>query len=156
MASGAEVVLQGQAMVGLIRAVEGLSEAGLDRYVVVGGLGVAARLGQAHRATTDVDAVFDETAHPDAVEALLALPTARDDLAGPHRVSVGGTKVELIPVELVAESAFEGLADKQTLFTSAHVWALATATSLTLSSAVEPGVRATGPFATPAAPPPAA
>ena len=76
MASGAEVVLQGQAMVGLIRAVEGLSEAGLDRYVVVGGLGVAARLGQAHRATTDVDAVFDETAHPDAVEALLALPTS--------------------------------------------------------------------------------
>jgi hypothetical protein len=32
-------------MVGLIRAVEGLSEAGLDRYVVVGGLGVAAGLG---------------------------------------------------------------------------------------------------------------
>ena len=33
-------------------------------------------------------------------------------------------------------NAFEGLTEKQALFTSAHIWALATATTLTLSSAV--------------------
>ena len=37
MASGSDVVLQGPAMVGLIRAVAGLTQTGLDHYVIVGG-----------------------------------------------------------------------------------------------------------------------
>jgi Nucleotidyl transferase AbiEii toxin, Type IV TA system len=133
MGSGSEVVLQGPVMVNLIRVVDSLSDAGLDRYVIVGGLAVAARLGQAHRATTDVDAVIDEAAHPDAIEALLALPNAREDLTGRHRLRVAGTKVEIIGVEPLDERAFEGLTDQQTLFTDA------------------PTVWATGAFATPAA-----
>jgi hypothetical protein len=98
MASGSEVVLEGRAMVGLIRAADGLGQSGLERYVIVGGVAVAARLGQAHRGTTDVVAVVDEVAHPDAVEALLELPSARRDPTGAHRVRVAGTKVELIGV----------------------------------------------------------
>src|SRR5580658_4413478 len=69
MASGTDVVLPGPAMVGLTRAVAALGELGLDGYVIVGGIAVTARLGQAHRATADVDTVIDEVAIPDAIEA---------------------------------------------------------------------------------------
>ena len=151
MASGSEVVLRGPAMVGLIRAVAALAQSGLEDYVIVGGVAVAARLGQAHRGTTDVDTVIDEVAHPDAIEALLALPDAQADPTGSHRVRIGGTKVEMIGVGPVDDSTFDGLTDMQTLFVAAHTWALSTATPLTLVAGSEPTVRATGPFATPAA-----
>jgi hypothetical protein len=151
MASGSDVVLQGPAMVGLIRAVAALSQSGLEGFVIVGGVAVAARLGEAHRATTDVDTVIDEVAHPDAIETLLALPDAQPDPTGPHRVQIGGTKVEIIGVGPLDDAELDGLTELQTLFVSAHTWALATATSVTLVSRVEPTVRATGPFATPAA-----
>ncbi len=151
MASGSEVVLRGPAMVGLVRAVAALAQSGLEGYVIVGGVAVAARLGQAHRGTTDVDTVVDEVAHPDAVETLLALPDVQADPTGPHRVRIGGTKVEMIGVGPVDESTFDGLTDMQTLFVAAHTWALSTATALTLLAGSEPTVRATGPFATPAA-----
>ena len=57
MASGSDVVLQGPALVGLVQAVAGLGQSGLDGYVIVGGVAVAARLGQAHRVTIDVGAL---------------------------------------------------------------------------------------------------
>ena len=77
MASGAEpVYLPGAATVGLVRAVGALGEAGLPRYVVVGGVAVIARLGEAHRATGDVDTVVDEPEVSEVVQALLALPDA--------------------------------------------------------------------------------
>ena len=151
MASGSDVVLQGPAMVGLIRAVAALGQSGLDGYVVVGGVAVAARLGQAHRGTTDVDAVIDEDAHPDAIEALLALSDAQPDPTGAHRVRVAGTKVELIGVGPVDDRSFDGMTDMQTLFVATHTWALDTATSLTLVAGADSTVRATGPIATPAA-----
>ncbi len=151
MASGSDVVLQGPAMVGLIRAVAGLGQTGLDHYVIVGGVAVAARLGQAHRATIDVDAVIDEVAHPDAIEALLALADAQPDPTAAHRVQLGGTKVELIGVGPVDDSSFAGMTEMQTLFVAAHTWALDTATPLTLVAAADPTVRASAPFATPAA-----
>ena len=151
MTSGSDVVLQGPVMAGLIRAVAALNESGLEGFVIVGGVAVAARLGQAHRATTDVDTVSDEVAHPDAIETLLALPDAQPDPTGSHRVLIGGTKVEIIGVGPVEDNALDGLTELQTLFVSAHTWALSTATPLTLVSGAEPTVRATGPFATPAA-----
>lgn len=151
VASGSDVVLQGPAMVGLIRAVAALGQSGLEGFVIVGGVAVAARLGQAHRGTTDVDAVVDEDAHPDAIEALLALPGAQPDPTGAHRVRVAGTKVELIGVGPVDDRSFDGMTDMQTLFVAAHTWALATASPLTLEAGADPTVRATGPFATPAA-----
>jgi hypothetical protein len=103
MASGPEVVLEGRAMVGLIRAADGLGQ----------WVAVAARLGQAHRGTTHVDAVVDEVAQPDAVEALLELPTARRDPTGAHRVRVAGTKVELIGVGPVDDNSFDGLTEQR-------------------------------------------
>lgn len=151
MASGADVVLQGPAMVGLVRAVDTLSRSGLDDFVIVGGVAVAARLGQAHRATTDVDTVIDEVAHPDAIEVLLALPGATEDPTGAHRVRLDGTKVEMIGVGPLDDDSFDNLTDLQTLFVAAHSWALTTATRLTLVAGSDPSARATGPFATPAA-----
>jgi hypothetical protein len=144
-------VLPGPAMVGLVQAVAALASAGLGRYVVVGGVAVSARLGQAHRATADVDTVVDETTPPDAVAALLALPAAVADPTGEHRVVVGGTKVEVIAVGPVADEDVEGLTDLQALFVSAHAWALDTATDLRLVADADPETQATAPFATPAA-----
>jgi hypothetical protein len=151
VASGTEVALPGAAMVGLVRAVGALGEINLDGYVIVGGVAVASRLGQAHRATTDVDTVVDEVANPEVIEALLALPGAQPDPTGSHRVLVSGTKVEIIGVGPVDAGSFEGMTDLQTLFVGAHTWALATATSLTLVAGDDPSIRATSPFATPAA-----
>lgn len=62
--SGAEraapVQLPGPAMHGLVLAVARMSEADLGRWAVIGGVAVAARLGQAHRVTADVDTVVDQ------------------------------------------------------------------------------------------------
>ena len=98
-----------------------------------------------------MDTVIDEVVHPDAIETLLALPDAQPDPTGSHRVWIGGTKVEIIGVGPVDDDAFDGLTELQTLFVSAHTWALSTATPVTLVSGAEPTVRATGPFASPAA-----
>jgi hypothetical protein len=145
------IVLAGAAMVGLIRAVIALGEAGLGPHAVVGGVAVAARLGQAHRATADVDMVVDETMPPDAITALLQLPDAvRDNDVG-YRVWVGGTKIELIPVSPVTDADLDGLTEMQTLFVAAHSFALFTATPVTLVAAADRNVVATAPFATAAA-----
>jgi hypothetical protein len=119
-------------MVPLVHAVAQLGIAGLDRYAVVGGVAVTARLGQAHRATGDVDTVVDETRPPDAVEALLALPDAERDPSGEHRVLVGGTKIEILGVGPIGDDDLDGIPPQDALFVAAHVWALDTATPLTL------------------------
>jgi hypothetical protein len=123
-------------MVGLIQAVAALGDSGLNDYVIVGGVAVAARLGQAHRATTDVDTVIDEVAHPNAIEILLAHPDALPDPSGAHRVRIAGTKVEMIGVGPVDDDSFEGMTDLQTLFVASHTWALATAMPLTLARTI--------------------
>lgn len=152
MPSGAEiVVLEGAAMVPLTRAVAALTRAGLDRFAVIGGVAVTARLAQAHRATVDVDTVVDETRPPDAVDALLELPGATRDPSGANRVLVEGTKIEILGVGPIAEGDLEGLPAKHALFVAAHVWALDTAEPLSLIAAAGDDVRATAPFATPAA-----
>lgn len=138
-------------MVDLVRALAALAEAGLGRHVVVGGVAVNARLGQAHRATADVDTVVDETMPPDAVQALLALPDARQDPTGSHRVLVHGTKVEVIGVGPLQDGDLDGVPTKDALFVASHVWALDMATPLTLIAGDDLSVQATAPFATPAA-----
>jgi hypothetical protein len=149
MRSGADhVVLEGEAMVPLIGAVDSLTRAGLDRFAVVGGVAVTARLGQAHRATVDVDAVVDETTPPDAVEALLALPDAELDPSGEHRIIVKGTKVEILHVGRLEETDLDGIPEKNALFVAAHVWALEAAEPLMLVAATDRSVRATAPLAT--------
>jgi hypothetical protein len=139
-------------MLGLVRAVAALTEASLQRYAVVGGVAVAARLGQAHRATADVDAVVDETVRPPtAVEALLELPETEPDPEVDHRVYVEGTKIEILPVGPVGPRELEGVPEQDALFAASHSWALATATPLTIVALVNPSVRTTALFATPAA-----
>lgn len=152
MPSGGDlVVLPGAAMVPLVRAVAALTDAGIGRYVVVGGVAVSVRLGQAHRATADVDTVVDETSPPDAIEALLALPDTIRDPSAEHRVLVAGTKVEILGVGPLDEPDLEGIPTKDALFVASHVWALDTATPITVVAGVDLDVRATAPFATPAA-----
>jgi hypothetical protein len=151
MLSGADaVILEGEAMVPLIRAVDALTQAGLDRFAVVGGVAVTARLGRAHRATIDVDTVVDETIPPDAIEALLALPHAKLDPSGARRVTIDGTRIEILGVGPLEEADLDDMPATNALFVAAHVWALDTAVHLTLIAATDMDVRATAPVATPA------
>jgi hypothetical protein len=138
-------------MVPLVRAMAGLDAAGLGRYVVVGGVAVAVRLGQAHRATSDVDTVVDESLPPSAVEALLALPGASADPGVANRVYVEGTKIELLGVEPMEPDALEGVPELDALFVASHSWALETAALVTVVAGDDPSVAPTVPVATPAA-----
>jgi hypothetical protein len=138
-------------MVGLVRAVASLGEAALGRHAIIGGVAVNARLGQAHRATADVDTVVDDTMPPDAVEALLALPGAQPDPTGEQRVRIQGTRVEVIGVGPIHDGDLDGVPTKDALFVASHSWALDTATPLTLIAGDDRTVEATAPFATPAA-----
>jgi hypothetical protein len=137
MPSGASpIVLSGPAMPGLIRAVGALERAAIGRYAVVGGIAVATRLGEAHRATIDVDAVVDDSPRgPSAVEALLALPDADPDPGGRTGVLVAGTKLELLEVGQLESGMLEGVPDNDALFASSHAWALQTASRLTITAA---------------------
>lgn len=150
---GDSVVLAGPAMPALIRAVGALGEVGLRRYAIVGGVAVTARLGQAHRATADVDTVVDDTTPPNAVQALLARPDTEPDPDPDrqHRVYVDGTKVEILAVEPIGPDDLDGVHDEGALFVAAHTWALDTATPLMVVAEVDAEVRATAPFARPAA-----
>lgn len=147
------VQLPGEAMGGLVRAIADMSHADLGGFAIVGGVAVAARLGLAHRATRDVDAVVDQDHLPAAIAVLRSLPSATADPAGgPHRVMLAGTKVEVLEVGVMPDAnVLGGLPDRQRLFVAAHSWALATATSLRVVTTGTDVYRATAPFATPAA-----
>jgi hypothetical protein len=138
-------------MVPLVRAIAAVVESDLGAYAIVGGIAVAARLGHAHRATSDVDAVVDETTPPDAVEALLSRDDTRADPTAPHRVYVEGTRVEILGVGPLDEADLDGVPDDDALFVAAHSWALGTAMPLTLIAMTDETVTATAPFATPGA-----
>jgi hypothetical protein len=150
---GPHVLLTGEAIDGLVRAIAQMSSADLGPYAIVGGIAVAARLGQAHRVTRDVDTVVDQDHLPAAIAVLRALPSATDDPAGgPHRILLQGTMVEVMEVGLMPEADDLGLLpERQRLFVTAHSWALATATQSTLVTVGPDSARATAPFATPAA-----
>jgi hypothetical protein len=147
------VQLPGLAMRALVRAVAQMSEADLGRWAVIGGVAVAARLGQAHRVTADVDTVVDQDRLPAAIAVLRALPSATADPAGgPHRLLLEGTKVEVIEVgQMPSGEDLDDLSDRQRLFITSHSWALQTATPLTVASVGPDAGQATAPFATAAA-----
>lgn len=137
-------------MVRLVRAAAKVAEANLGSYAVIGGVAVSARLGQAHRATADIDTVVDDLTPPPAIEALLDVPGASADPTGPHRVLIDGIKVEVQGTQPFAPADLEGLTDTQTLYVGAHRYALESATAVTLvAQAVR--ARATLPVATPGA-----
>lgn len=154
--SGSEaprVLLTGDAIAGLVRAIARMSSVDLGPYAIVGGVAVAARLGQAHRVTRDVDAVVDQDHVPAAIAVLRGLPSAMVDPAGgSHRILLEGTKVEVLEVGLMPGADDLGeLSERQRLFVSAHSWALETATPLTVATMGRDSVQATAPFATPSA-----
>lgn len=136
-------------MVPLVRAISAVVESDLGAYAIVGGIAVTARLGHAHRATTDVDTVVDETTPPDAVETLLSRDGVEPDPTAPHRVYIEGTKVELLGVRPLDEADLVGVTDDDALFVAAHSWALETATPLTVVATTDGDVTATAPFAIP-------
>lgn len=85
------------------------------------------------------------------MEALLRLPDTTADPTGAHRVLVHGTKVEILGVGPVDDEDLADVPDKNALFVAAHAWALYTATPLTIVATDAVSIRATAPFATPAA-----
>lgn len=110
----------------LVAALARLTEGG-PRFALVGGVAVVARLAEVHRATSDLDAVSDDTHF---LEAVLALPTA----AFAHgELTIDGVKIDTIPVEIVdwsAIAAVEGPLDR--LFAAGHLWAMQNASPLRL------------------------
>lgn len=147
------VQLPGPAMRALVRAVAQMCEADLGRWAVIGGVAVAARLGQTHRVTADVDTVVDQDRFPAAIAVLRALPSATADPAGgPHRLLLEGTKVEVIEVgQMPPGEDLDELTDRQRLFIAAHSWALDTASPVTIASTGPDARTAVAPFATVAA-----
>lgn len=143
-------ILPGKAMVRLVGAAAKVAEANLGRFAIIGGVAVSARLGQAHRATADIDTVVDDMTPPPAIETLLHVPGAHADPTGAHRVLIDGIKVEVQGTEPFTPSDLEGLTDKQVLYVGAHRYALESAATVTLVSQSDQ-VRATVPVATPGA-----
>jgi hypothetical protein len=144
------VILDGEAMVRLVRAAAKLTEARLGSYAIIGGVAVSARLGQAHRATADIDAVVDDLTPPPAIEALLDVPGVQADPTGAHRVLIDGIKIEIQGTEPFTPADLDGLTDEQILYVGAHRYALESATAMTLVAQAEQ-IRATVPVATPGA-----
>lgn len=144
------VVLPGEAMVRLVRAAAKVADANLGSYAIIGGIAVSARLGQAHRATADIDTVVDDLTPPPAIEALLDVPGARPDPTGSHRVLIDGIKVEIQGTEPFTPGDLGGLTDKQILYVAGHRYALESATAVTLIAQADQA-RATVPVATPGA-----
>ena len=105
------VILAGEAMARLITAAARLAEAPLGPYAIIGGVAVSCRLGQAHRATADLDAVVDDASPPPAIEVLSQLPTAEPDPDFPHRILVEGIKVEIQGTEPFRPEELEALAE---------------------------------------------
>jgi len=115
--------------------------------VLIGGMGVACRLAQVHRATGDVDLVTEEG--EDSPGALLVRAgIATPDPSFPDRVYVNDTKLELIGTSALPEPLLID-ADDDRLFVLAHRWALDTGTTCHLL--VEGGPRTSVAVASPAA-----
>ncbi|MDZ7676697.1 MAG: hypothetical protein U5K30_16720 [Acidimicrobiales bacterium] len=124
------VHLVGSATADLVDALAHL--AGFD-FALVGGLAVMARIGAGHRATNDLDGVFDNV-DGDTTAVLVHAGVAENDPAI-QRVRIDGTKIDIIDTaELPADP--DALPDdpKGLLFVCAHRWAFESATPLRLIS----------------------
>lgn len=150
--SGDPVVLLGPQAVGLVRAVHAVATAPVGPYAIIGGVGVTIRLGEAHRATADVDTVVSDDRTPSAVEVLRSLPGAVADPEADHRLYVNGTKVEVLAVgSVTTDDDLEGVPEKNALFVASHAWALDSATEVSVMASDDPLHRTTARVATPGA-----
>lgn len=103
-------------------------------FCMVGGLAVMVRVGGEHRATTDLDAVFDNDTETPTTASLVRAGIAVD-AAAIQRVTVGGVNLDVIDTFALPDDP-DALPDspKDRLFVTAHRWAYETATACRLSS----------------------
>lgn len=103
-------------------------------FCMVGGLAVMVRVGGEHRATTDLDAVFDNDTDVPTTASLVRAGVAVDATAI-QRVTVGGVNLDVIDTFALPENT-DALPEnpKDRLFVTAHRWAYETATTCRLSS----------------------
>jgi hypothetical protein len=130
------VQLIGVEMVRLVGAIPRVQEV-LGPAVIVGGLAVMARLGTAHRATSDLDTLRRRAVgDPTGLEVLRSAATEMDEVGGELTTSRGPVRVDVLelgPHDL--DRDFSDPTDR--LEAMAHNWALSTATSLRLAAASE-------------------
>jgi len=124
---------------------------------IIGGLAVTCRLFGMQRATQDVDVVSDEspdviagagTAANNLVNAGFA---TRDNTSAPTRLSIDGTKIEIIetqPITAADVATVESANDR--LFVLSHRWAVETATMCAIT-VIDTPIRVVIPVATPSA-----
>lgn len=137
----------------LIVAAAKVADAGLPRFVVIGGVAVAVRLSEAAqrglpafdaRATLDVDAAARGPGGASPFEHLATVGLVTGP-PGDHEVEVDGVTVQVIPVEPVGPADLDGLSPEQVLFLGGHWYAAETSEPMSLaagSSAVEVPVAA--------------
>jgi hypothetical protein len=143
--SGDDVRLLGPAAARLVAAVARLE--GRD-FALVGGLAAMVRIGSAHRATADVDSVFDNPDDPPTTVLLIRSGIA-ERTAAVQRVVIDGTTVDVIDTEpLPTDVAALPESPHDRLFVCAHRFAYETATPVRV---VADGGEATIAVATPAA-----
>lgn len=124
------VQLVGQATADLVMALTRLEE--FD-FALVGGLAVMARIGTAHRATNDLDSVFDNP-DDDTTAVLVRAGVAEPDPAI-QRVRIDGTKIDVIDTAALPTDPDELPDDpKGRLFVCAHRWAYESSSPVRLIS----------------------
>lgn len=124
------VHLVGSATADLVTALVRLDE--FD-FALVGGLAVMARVGSAHRATNDLDGVFDNP-DDDTTAVLVRAGVAENDPAI-QRVRIDGTKIDIIDTTALPTDPDELPDDpKGRLFVCAHRWAYESASPVQLIS----------------------
>jgi len=103
-------------------------------FCMVGGLAVMVRVGGEHRATTDLDVVFDNETDTPTTASLVRAGVAVD-AAGVQRVTVGGVSLDVIDTFALPDD-LDALPEspKDRLFVTAHRWAYETATTCRLIS----------------------
>ncbi|WP_222928336.1 prevent-host-death protein [Cellulomonas telluris] len=127
--SGNPVRFVGEAMAGVVQAVDDVQRIIGRPPVVVGGLAVMCRLTQPYRATTDLDVVDRLRGDPPQLQVLRAAPGV--DLAEPAAVLLptrfGSVKVDVLEVrQIELDEPSDDPGDR--LHASAHAWAYETAT----------------------------
>jgi predicted nucleotidyltransferase len=126
------VFLEGPAADGLVEGLAAL--AGLD-VVLIGGLAVMARLGRVHRATRDVDALFDNPSDEPTTVRLVSAGIAIDDPA-PQRVVIGRTVIDVIDTQPLPDDPHLLPDDPGSrLFVCAHRYAYESAALMRIVSA---------------------
>lgn len=134
LAAERPVRLVGPVMLRLVAAIPEI-QALLEGPVIIGGLAVIARLGAAHRATQDLDALRHRAAgEPSGIELLTAAGAGSVDAVGAVLTTERGpVRVDVLDAEAHAhERAFTDDTDR--LEATAHRWALDTASPMTLEA----------------------